>query len=108
MTTVTKLNDYQDLAATTAIYPKDKALEYLSLGLASEVGELTGKLAKWYRKDGIYPREDILDELGDCLWFISEFARQHNRKLSDLAQNNLDKLASRKSRGTLQGSGDNR
>ncbi len=108
MTTVKKLDDYQDLAATTAVYPTQKALEYLSLGLAGEVGELTGKLAKWYRKDGIYPREDILDELGDCLWFISEFARQHNRKLSDLAQNNLDKLASRKARGTLKGTGDNR
>ena len=108
MATVTKLNDYQDLAATTAVYPTEKALEYLSLGLAAEVGELTGKLAKWYRKDGTYPREDILDELGDCLWFISEFARQHNRKLSDLAQNNLDKLASRKARGTLKGNGDNR
>ena len=102
------LDKYQRLAATTAIYPEDKALEYLTSGLTGEVGELMSKVAKWYRKDGIYPREDILDELGDCLWFISEFARQHNRNLSDLAQNNLDKLASRQARGTLQGSGDNR
>ena len=102
------MDKYQRLAATTAIYPQEKALEYLSLGLTSEVGELTGLIAKWYRKDNAYPHAAVLDELGDVLWFVSELARQHNLSLSVLAQNNLDKLASRMERGTLQGSGDNR
>lgn len=102
------MDKYQKLAATTAIYPQEKALEYLTLGLTSEVGELTGKIAKWYRKDNAYPHAAVMDELGDVLWFVSELARQHNLSLSVLAQNNLDKLASRMERGTLQGSGDNR
>lgn len=102
------MDKYQKLAATTAIYPQEKALEYLTLGLSAEVGELLGKVAKWYRKDNAYPHADVLDELGDVLWFVSEIARQHNQSLSVLAQNNLDKLASRMERGTLQGSGDNR
>ena len=72
------------------------------------IGELTGKIAKWYRKDNAYPHAAVMDELGDVLWFVSELARQHNLSLSVLAQNNLDKLASRMERGTLQGSGDNR
>ena len=108
MSKVEKLNEYQKLAASTAVYPKDRTLEYLSLGLASEVGELTGKLAKWYRKDNAYPHGDILDELGDVLWFVSEFARVHNVSLSSLAQRNIDKLSDRYQRGVIKGSGDNR
>lgn len=102
------LNGYQDMAETTAIYPQKVALEYLTLGLTSEVGELTGKVAKWYRKDGAYPHAAVMDELGDVLWFVSELARQHGCTLSDLAQKNLDKLADRKQRGALKGNGDNR
>ena len=109
MSKVEKLNEYQKLAASTAVYPRDRTLEYLSLGLASEVGELTGKLAKWYRKDGMaYPHGDILDELGDVLWFVSEFARQHNTSLSKLANRNISKLADRYERGVIKGSGDKR
>jgi NTP pyrophosphatase (non-canonical NTP hydrolase) len=108
MSKVKTLDEYQKLAATTAVYPKDRTLEYLSLGLAAEVGELTGKLAKWYRKDKAYPHGEVLDELGDVLWFVSEFARSHNVSLSSLAQRNIDKLADRYERGVIKGSGDKR
>ena len=47
-----KLNDYQVFTRTTAIYPKDKADVYLALGLASESGEVAGKLKKHIR-DGV-------------------------------------------------------
>lgn len=109
MSKVKTLDEYQRAAATTAIYPENRALEYLSLGLSSEVGELTGKLAKWYRKDEMaYPHGDVLDELGDVLWFVSEFARQHNTSLSKLANRNISKLADRYERGVIKGSGDKR
>lgn len=108
MTIVNTLDGYQLKAMKTAIYPEKTALQYLSLGLSSEVGEFNGKLAKWLRKDGEYPKEDIIDELGDVLWFVSELARLHNTDLSVLAQRNLDKLSSRQERGVLKGSGDNR
>ena len=42
-------DDYQKAAETTAIYSKKTALEYLSLGLASEAGEVAGHIAKYYR-----------------------------------------------------------
>ena len=81
------LDKYQRLAATTAIYPEDKALEYLTSGLTGEVGELMSKVAKWYRKDNAYPHTAVLDELGDILWFVSELARVHNCELSVLTTN---------------------
>ena len=101
-------NQYQEEAQKTAIYPKDKALEYLSLGLASEAGELTGKIAKWYRKDNTFPKREVIDELGDVLWFVSELARFLDTDLSAVADLNRKKLTSRMERGVIKGSGDNR
>jgi NTP pyrophosphatase (non-canonical NTP hydrolase) len=101
-------NQYQADAATTAIYPEATALEYLSLGLVAEAGEVAGKIAKWYRKDNEFPKAEVLDELGDVLWFISEMARYLQTDLSIVADDNRKKLSSRMQRGVLQGSGDKR
>ena len=86
----------------------DKGLEYLITGLAAEVGEVSGKVAKYYRKDGEFPKQDVLDELGDVLWFVAELSTLLGSPLSKVAMGNIDKLASRKERGVLKGSGDNR
>lgn len=108
---VAELDVYQTRAANTAVYPEHSALEYLVSGLVAEAGELAGHYAKWLRNDNKYspyPAEALLAEAGDTLWFISELARLHDKRLSQLAQENLDKLASRQKRGTLKGNGDNR
>jgi len=103
------LNNYQENAAKTALYPKDKALEYLTAGLAAETGEITGKVAKYWRKDQAeLPKEDLKAELGDVLWFVSEFARLLETPLEEIADENIKKLASRHARGTIKGDGDNR
>lgn len=68
-------NEYQLEAAKTAIYPKGRALEYVTLGLLSEVGELAGKylIAKkqWFQEDW----NEVIKELGDVFWYVSEFTR---------------------------------
>ena len=102
------LNDYQNRAHKTAVYPVNKSLEYLITGLSAEVGEVSGKVAKYYRKDGEFPKEAVLDELGDVLWFIAELSTLLGSPLSKVAMGNIEKLASRKERGVLKGSGDNR
>ena len=101
-------NEYQENAAKTAIYPEDRALEYLSLGLVAEAGEFAGKIAKYYRKDKTFETQAVIDELGDILWFISEMSRLMEQPLSIIADNNTTKLASRAERGQLKGDGDNR
>jgi len=40
---------YEARAGQTAIFPKEKALEYLALGLTSEAGEVAGKVKKIIR-----------------------------------------------------------
>jgi len=103
---------YQEIAATTAIYPKNIALLYLGLKLCGEAGEVSEQIAKAYRDDNgiITPQrsEKLLKELGDVLWYLSETARQLNMQLSHVAMTNHVKLADRQRRGALKGEGDNR
>lgn len=42
------------------------------------------------------------------LWYVAGLADTLGYKLSDVAGGNVDKLSSRKERGVLKGSGDNR
>ena len=108
-------NEYQARAASTAIYPGRgtiQGLTYTILGLTNEAGEVAGKLKKIMRdSDGQLTdadRKDIQKELGDVLWYQAMVAWELALQLEDSAQGNLDKLNSRKERGVLGGSGDNR
>ncbi len=105
-------NEYQEKSKATAIYPKDQGLAYVSLGLSAEAGEVANKVKKIIRDDeGLLNPEraqSIAEELGDVLWYAAQIATELGSDLGEVAQKNLDKLNSRKERGQLQGSGDNR
>jgi len=104
---------YQDGACSTAIYPKHQAMEYLSLGLVGEAGEIANKVKKFIR-DGAGPEEfvqkkiDLAYEVGDVLWYCAVLLDELEMDLGHVMENNLQKLAGRKARGKLGGSGDNR
>lgn len=51
-------------------------------------------------------RADIKKELSDVLWYIAALASELD--LDEVAEANIKKLYSRKERGTLHGSGDDR
>ncbi len=82
------------------------------LGLAGESGEFADKVKKIMRdKRGSFTEEEqveLLKELGDVLWYVAEVSLYLDTPMSELAKMNLEKLASRKARGKLEGSGDNR
>ena len=104
---------YEDLAGQTAIFPKEKALEYLALGLTSEAGEVAGKVKKLIRDgedvEGFEMKKiAIASEIGDVIWYCAMMAKEVGVPLNDIMKENLKKLHGRKERGTLQGSGDNR
>ena len=98
---------YENYASQTAIFPKEKALEYLALGLTSEAGEVAGKVKKLIR-DGKGDKKAIASEIGDVLWYCAMMAKEVGVPLNTIMQENLRKLQSRKERGTLSGSGDER
>ena len=104
---------YENLAGQTAIFPKDRALEYLALGMTSEAGEVAGKVKKLIRDgedvEGFEMKKiAIASEIGDVLWYCAMMAKEVGVPLNTIMQENLKKLHGRKERGTLSGSGDTR
>lgn len=86
------LDDYQKFTGTTAIYPEFVTPEtegavsqpnvfYTVLGLCSEVGELL--TAMELRAD----QEDLIKELGDILWYVSETATTAGVPLAGITWN---------------------
>ena len=109
---VSDLDMYQKVSLTTAIYPREQAIIYPTLGLTGEAGEVANKVKKIIR-DGSNKNDnsmvsEIKSEIGDCLWYIAVLADDIGCKLSDIANTNLVKLANRKEKGTIRGSGDKR
>lgn len=108
-----ELNGYQDEARRTAIYPTIGCrFVYPALGLAGEAGEVAEKVKKIFRDNGGVcdgqKRLAIAEEIGDCLWYVANLAYDLGFTLDEIATINIQKLQSRKDRGTLNGEGDNR
>ena len=107
-------DDYQAKALTTAMISGDdfKDMLHWALGITGEGGEISEKLKKIIRdKDGKVSEADkaeLAKEVGDVLWYLAVFADHLGFSFEDIAQQNLDKLQSRKARGVIGGSGDNR
>ena len=107
-------NCYQNTAKKTALYGAVgvPASAYLALGLAGETGEIVDKVKKLFRdkagKLDEATKQALIKELGDLLWYISEFSRQLGVSLGEVAYQNLLKIKDRKKRGKLRGQGDDR
>lgn len=113
------MNDYQKHALATDLgqqaddkSPMSPAFLSTLLGLSGEAGEFTDKMKKVYRDDGgVIPdskKEMLSKELGDVLWYVAVMADYMGVTLEDLAKQNVSKLADRKDRSVLDGSGDDR
>lgn len=104
-------DEYQKQTLATA---KDKGFEltHRTFGLASEAGEVAGKLAKWQRDSGgdiaKLNKEELAKELGDVMWFVATLGDYIGYRLEDIAKINIEKLADRQKRNVISGSGDNR
>jgi NTP pyrophosphatase (non-canonical NTP hydrolase) len=107
-----QLDDYQAAARRTAIYDDRFRVVYPALGLASEAGEVCGKVKKVLRDRagdfGKAPLAALEDELGDVLWYLAMLAADLGLSLEEIAARNLDKLRSRAERAQIRGSGDRR
>lgn len=100
-------NKYQEEAMS---FRMDTATDlYALLSLSAEVGELHTLVSKALRdgaKDDF--RDQVKKELGDILWNIAAVAADGGFALEEIAAANIEKLSSRKQRGVITGSGDNR
>jgi len=77
-------------------------LEYPTLGLAGEAGEVANIVKKIQRDHGGVINDEIRtklkDELGDVLWYISACADELGISLDEIAAFNVNKLAKRHGR----------
>ena len=105
-------DSYQQAARKTALYADAYRITYPALGLASEAGEVAGKVKKVLRDRGGDVGDDqraaIGDELGDVLWYVAILAADLGLSLETIAAGNIEKLRSRLERGAIQGDGDQR
>lgn len=83
------------------------ALAYLALGLNGEAGEVAEHIKKYIR-DSHVDTGAVIKELGDTLWYLARLADELGYTLEEVAELNLLKLADRKERGVIGGSGDER
>ena len=119
-----ELNDYQKQAMTTCM-PSSENFSYMILNLVGEVGEFSSKVAKAIRKEQLKIKEnelcgtgnydavetlskEMMLEVSDIMWQVSGLCSVMGWTLEEVCQANLDKLASRKNRGVIDGNGDNR
>ena len=106
------LNEYQQKALETAVYPQEYKVIYPALGLTGEAGECSDKVKKVIRDNNgeftVEKKVEIAKEIGDVLWYCSTLANDIGFDLETIGQMNYDKLHSRQERGMLHGSGDNR
>ena len=120
------LSEYQKLAMGTCMRSCNN-FSYMMLNLVGEVGELASKVAKDIRKrevtigdiandltpeipyDQWEAREaEYMHEAGDILWQLAGLCKVMGWDLNAVGNANLQKLASRKQRGVIDGNGDNR
>jgi NTP pyrophosphatase (non-canonical NTP hydrolase) len=95
--------EYQSEASQTAKYPRRLSnLEYPTLGLTGEAGEVANIVKKIQRDFGGEitgeVRKKLKDELGDVLWYISSCADELGLTLGEIAEYNIQKLAARHKR----------
>ena len=108
-----RFSEYQERSRATAVYPDAGSnIVYPALGLCGEAGETAEKVKKAIRDDGGTLTEErraaIAAELGDVLWYAAQLATEAGLDLEEIAEANLEKLASRQQRAVLHGSGDDR
>ena len=106
------LNEYQEHALETAIYPAESRIIYPTLGLTGEAGEVAEKVKKIIRDNHkeftAEKKAEIMKEIGDVLWYCATLSHDLGYTLDEVAQTNVDKLRSRMERSKITGSGDNR
>ena len=102
------LNQYQKACLET--WAGDYTLPRAVLGICGESGEVAEVYKKYLRGDYINTVmiDKIKKELGDVLFYVATLAYELEISLQEIAEDNISKLSSRKKRGVIKGSGDER
>lgn len=89
-----ELNEYQAQANRT-LAGNEHVLTHLSLGLASETGQIIELVNKYTFQGNDLDKSKLTHELGDLLWYLSQVAQWADIPFDDVATENLAALAKR-------------
>ena len=70
-------------------------LMHSALGLSSEAGEFTDAVKKTLVYGKALDKENLLEELGDLCWFIALACEVLNVEMTDIMEQNIEKLKKR-------------
>lgn len=111
------LDEYQNFVDDMTLHGASN-FEYGVTNLCSEAGEVAAIYAKTLRDKGggctditfyrLVHNEALKKELGDVLFMVTLLCTQAGFTLDEVMQTNVEKLRSRRDRGTIGGSGDDR
>ena len=90
-------NKYQELAMRTnrpEATPEQNLINGC-LGLSGETGEVCDIVKKCMFQGHELEKERILDEAGDCLWYLTLTVKSIGYSLNDAMEYNIDKLKKR-------------
>ncbi|MCY9807501.1 nucleoside triphosphate pyrophosphohydrolase family protein [Lentilactobacillus senioris] len=88
------LNEYQK-AANRTLLGKEQVLTNCALGLSGEAGEVADLVRKYTFQGSDLNKDQLVKELGDVLWYLSQVAQWADIPLDDVAQDNIDRLTAR-------------
>ena len=94
-------DEYQRKAMRTANkeLPADEMLLNAVMGMCGEAGEAIDLLKKHRAQGAPLDIDRLAGEVGDCLWYIAEFAEASGISLEEIAQRNISKLKNRYPKG---------
>lgn len=93
------LDAYQDKAVATL--GPDRNPLMLALGVGGEAGEVMEIIKKGHRPGKTVDIPHLEEEIGDVLWYLATLADYYRLDLSNIAENNLEKLAKRYLNGAV-------
>lgn len=76
-------------------HPFSTRLLHATIGLQGEVGELAGAIERWLYYNQPLDSVNVVEELGDCLWYIALACNALGISIPDVMDCNIAKLANR-------------
>lgn len=89
-----EFNEYQE-AANRTLYGNEQVLTNCALGLASESGQVIDLIKNYTFKGKELDKQQLIHEMGDVLWYLSQIAEWADIPFDEVAQKNIAALNKR-------------
>ncbi|WP_268913841.1 nucleoside triphosphate pyrophosphohydrolase family protein [Lentilactobacillus sp. SPB1-3] len=87
-------NEYQK-AANRTLMGKEQVLTNCALGLTGESGEVADLIRKYTFNSEKLDHDEIVKEMGDVLWYLSQIAEWADIPFDEVASDNINRLKQR-------------